>query len=55
MHEMECTPGMNKPFDATGPIKSELIKKCFDLAQPEHKMYTLTADIVYKIQITIKE
>jgi predicted small metal-binding protein len=55
MPEMECTPGMNRPFDATGTIKSDLMKKCFDLAQPEHKMYSLTADIVYKIQTTIKE
>ena len=38
MPEMECIPGKNRPFDATGTIKSELIKKYFDLAQPEHKM-----------------
>jgi hypothetical protein len=51
MPEMECTPGMG----ATGTIKSDLLKKCLDLSQPEHKMYSLTADIIYKIQNTITE
>jgi hypothetical protein len=36
MPEMECTPGKNRPLDATGTIKSELMKKYFDLAQPNN-------------------
>jgi predicted small metal-binding protein len=45
---MKCAPGMEGPFETTGTTNSEFMRKFIDLAEPEHKMYVLTADIVYK-------
>jgi hypothetical protein len=53
MPGMKCTPGMDGASDVTGPAK--LVREYGDPSEPEHKMYCLTADIVYKITNPVKE
>jgi hypothetical protein len=46
MPDMKSTPGMDRPYDRTenGYLRNP--------AEPEHRMYSLTADIVYKTRNT---
>jgi predicted small metal-binding protein len=52
---MKYNLGMDGPFEATGTTNGELMRECIDHAEPQHKMYILTADIIYKVQNAIKE
>jgi len=42
------TLGSDDPSEATGTTNCEIMKKYIDLAEPEHKMNSLTADIIYR-------
>lgn len=55
MSGLKCTPGIDRAPDMAGTAKNELIRQCVDLAEPEHKMYCLTADIIYEITNAIKQ
>jgi hypothetical protein len=53
MPGMKCTHGMDEASDITGTAKP--VREYGDPTEPEHKMYSLTADIIYKITNTVKE
>jgi len=55
MPGMKCTPEIDRASDAAGPPASQLTGQFGDLAEPEHKMQCLTADIVYKITSAVKQ
>lgn len=54
MPGMKCTPDIDRASDAIGFTNDGLIRQYGDLTEPEHKMYCLTADIIYKITSPIK-
>jgi len=47
--------GMDCSFEATGFTDQEIMRQFIDHADTEHKMSVLPADIIYRVQNTIKK
>jgi len=47
--------GMDCPFEATGTTDQEIMRQFIDHAESAHKMSVLPADIIYRVQKSIKK
>jgi predicted small metal-binding protein len=47
--------GMDCSFEATGTTEQEIMRQFIDHAESEHKMSVLPADIIYRVQKSIKK
>ncbi len=46
--------GMDCSFEATGKTDQEIMKQFIDHAESAHKMSVLPADVIYRVQKSIK-
>ncbi len=54
MPDMRYAPGIDLLSEPPGRMFGEHVKTCIDPAEPERRMYVLTADIIYR-QNAIKQ
>ncbi len=47
--------GIDCPFESHGSTNHELMKKFIDHAGSAHKMYVLSADVIFKVQNAIRK
>ncbi len=47
--------GMDCPFEATGTTDQEIMRQFINHAEHAHKMSVLPADIIYRVQKSIKK
>jgi predicted small metal-binding protein len=47
--------GMDCSFEATGTTEREIMRQFMDHAESAHKMSVLPADIIYRVQKSIKK
>jgi predicted small metal-binding protein len=47
--------GMDCSFEATGTTEREIMRQFIDHAESAHKMVVLPADIIYRVQKSIKK
>jgi predicted small metal-binding protein len=47
--------GMDCSFEATGTTEREIMRQFIDHAETAHKMQVLPADIIYRVQKSIKK
>jgi predicted small metal-binding protein len=47
--------GMDCSFEATGTSDSEIMRQFIDHAESAHKMSVLPADVIYRVQNSIKK
>ncbi len=47
--------GMDCSFEAKGTDNREIMRQFIDHAESEHKMSVLAADVIYKVQQSIKK
>lgn len=56
MASLQCKDlGIECSFEATGTNDREIMRQFIDHAESEHKMVVLPADVIYRVQRSIKK